>query len=124
MNKFILTVSVGISVLSQSYAADEIGGPGALKYLDNLKTCTPFTFSYPHPFVHGFTGQNIIKGKEAGNCLVTFVMPHDKKLECRFTPETIKLLTSEAAYEEARQQSFAFADSAPASKRMAEECKL
>jgi hypothetical protein len=124
MNKFILTVSLGISLLSPVLRGDEIGGPSALKYLDNLKTCTPFTYSYPHPFVHGFTGQNIIKGKEAGICLVTFVMPHDKKLECRFTSETIKLLTSEAAYEEVRQQNFAFANSAPASKRMAEECKL
>jgi hypothetical protein len=122
MNKFILTASLGVTLLSQTYAADEAAG--ALKYLDNLKACAPFTFSYPHPFVRGFLGQNIIKGKMGGNCHVTFVMPGNKRLECNFTPETVRLLTDEAAYEAARQQKFVGSTSDPASKRMSEECKL
>ena len=123
MNKFLLTLSVSATLLSPTYAGNEVDA-GALEYLDNLKTCTPFTFNYPHPFVPGFTAQNIIKGKLAGNCRVTFVMPGDKKLNCQFTPETVKLLTSEAIYEEARQNRYSGSTSDPASKRMSEECKM
>jgi hypothetical protein len=123
MHKSLLTLSVSATLLSPAYAGNEIDA-GAVKYLDHLKTCTPFTLQYPHPAVPGFTAQNIIKQKVAGNCLVTFVMPGDKKLNCQFTPETVKLLTSEAKYEEARQNRYSGATSDAVSQRMSEECKL
>ena len=123
MNKFLTTLSVGAALLSPAFAG-EVADAGAVKYLDSLKTCTPFALKYPHPFVPGFTAQNIIKEKVAGNCLVTFVMPGDKKLNCRFTPETVKLLTSEAKYAEARQNRYTGAASDAANQRMSEECKL
>ncbi|HEV7613942.1 MAG TPA: hypothetical protein VGO37_18830 [Steroidobacteraceae bacterium] len=122
MNRFLLKLSVGATLLSPAYAGNE--DAGAVKYLDHLKTCTPFTLQYPHPIVPGFTAQNIIKEKVAGNCLVTFVMPGDKKLNCRFTSETIKLLTTEAKYAEARQNRYVGSTSDAVSQRMAEECKL
>jgi len=59
-----------------------------------------------------------------GNCLVAFIMPGDKKLECAFTPETIKLLTSEAKYREAREHKMSGSTSDSISEKMAEECKL
>jgi hypothetical protein len=123
MNKIIRAASLGIVLWSPSHAGDDQEA-SALRYLDNLKTCTPYSFSYPHPFVRGFTGQNIIKGKMAGNCLVTFVMPGDKKLECAFTPETIKLMTSEDKYQEAREHKMSGSMSDSISKKMTEECKL
>jgi hypothetical protein len=123
MNKIVLAVSLVIALWSPSHAGDDHDA-SALRYLDSLKTCTPYSFSYPHPFVRGFTGQNIIKGKMADNCLVTFIMPGDKKLECAFTPDTIKLLTSEAKYQEAREHKMSGSTSDSISKKMTEECKL
>ena len=123
MKKCMLTVNVIGALLSPAFAGNEADA-GAVKYLDSLKTCAPFTLKYPHPFVPSFTAQNIIRGEVAGNCLVTFVMPGDKKLNCRFTPETVKLLTSEAKYAEARQNTYTGAASDAASQKMSEECKL
>jgi hypothetical protein len=123
MNKCFLAVGLGITLSSPSFASDDYEA-GTLKYMDNLKTCTPSNFSYPHPFVQGFTGQNIIKGRKADNCLVTLVMPGNKKLNCEFTPETIKLLTSEAKYQEVREHRMSGSTSDPISKKMTEECKL
>ena len=125
MKQPILAASLCAALLGLAYADEtDKSGAGALKYLDNLKMCAPFTYSYPHPFVKGFRGQNIIKGKIGGNCLVSFVMPGDKRLECQFSPETVALLTNEAAYEQARQQKFTGSTSDPANTRMQQECKF
>lgn len=123
MNKFLLTIGVSATLLSPVFAGNETDAD-AVKYLDSLKTCTRFTLKYLHPFVPGFTAQNIIRKKIAGNCLVIFVMPGDKKLNCRFTPETVKLLTSEAKYAEARENRYTGSTSDAVSQRMSHECKL
>ena len=123
MYKSLLTLSMSAALLTPAYAGNGIDA-GAVKYLDHLKTCTPYTLQYPHPIVPGFTAQNIIKKKVAGKCLVTFVMPGNKKLNCQFTPETVKLLTSEEKYEEARHGSYSGATSDAVNQRMSEECKL
>ena len=122
--KQLIWASLCAAWLSHAHAADDAPGAAALKYLDNLKICTPYTYSYPHPFIKGFRGQNIIKGKMGANCLVTFIMPGDKKLECQFSAETVTLLTNDAAYEQVRQQKMVGSTSDPVNIRMAQECKL
>ena len=96
----------------------------AIQYLDHLKACTPHTFKYPHPFVPSFTGQDIIKGREGDKCHVTFIMPNNLKMECELSAETIRLMTSEAKYREARAGEFQGSSSDPESKRVGQECRL
>lgn len=105
--------------------ADDDPSAGAIQYLNHLKTCTPYTFKYPHPLVQGFTGQNIIHGKEGDLCLVTYLMPNSLKAECGHGPTTIKRMTSEAAYEKARSGEFAFSFSSDDQDAVAKkECHL
>ena len=79
---------------------------GVIKYLDALKTCRPTTLRYPNPMVPGFTNENVIKGMQDGKCGVTMVMPGSLTMDCAFTPATVRLLTDERHYEDARQDRF------------------
>ena len=93
-------------------------------YYDYLKTCTPHAFSYPHPFVKGFTGKNIIKGKQDGKCRVEIYMPGNMKMDCAFSKSCISVLTSEEEYENARNKRLEGSSSSPKSKCMSNECKM
>jgi hypothetical protein len=112
---------LGLSI-SFSYAASSDFCANTIKYYDNLKMCTPYTFSYPHPLMPTFTGKNIIVGKKGDKCDVVFLMPGDMKMSCRFSQETIALMTSEAKYKEARECSFTASSSDPVNERMDKEC--
>lgn len=92
-------------------------------YMDNLKTCTPYTFSYPNPLDPGTTSKNIIKGKSGDHCLVEFILPNDMKMECSFSTAAISALTSEQKYEEARKHEMSGSSEDQASQFMSKECK-
>ena len=97
---------------------------GSIIYLNNLKTCTPYTFTYRHPFVENFTAQNAIKGQQGGKCFVTTTMPKNMQLECQLSPDTINLMTSEAKYRELRKHEMSGSTSDPASTAANRECTL
>ena len=50
----------------------------------------------------GFTAKNIIRGQSGDKCLVTFVMPDNMIMDCRFSRDAVKLMTSARQYEQAR----------------------
>jgi hypothetical protein len=123
MAKLFFVTVLAASISGAGIAAEDFYA-GTIKYYDNLKTCTPYTFSYPHPLVPGFTGQNVIKGKKGDKCQVTMLMPGNLKMQCEFSAATIKLMTSEAKYKEAREHQMSGSTSDPASEKMNEECKV
>lgn len=73
----------------------------AIQFLDHMKTCTPYSFTYLMPDAD-FTVQNIIKGERSGKCQVTYFMADKSKLECELSAETIKLMTSDTQYKALR----------------------
>ncbi|HED13994.1 MAG TPA: hypothetical protein ENI62_10150 [Gammaproteobacteria bacterium] len=95
---------------------------GTISYMDKLRSCTPHTFSYPHPFLKGFTGKNIIKGMRDDQCIVDYVMPNNMLMHCAYSAETIAMLTSEQKYREARTGRFSGSTSSRESKAMTKEC--
>ncbi len=105
---------------------DDYDSAGAVRYLDDLKTCTPYTWKYPNPFVPGFTDQDIIRGKRGDKCQVTYLMPNDLKADCEHSAATIKQMTSESAYEQARSGEYtaSFHLSSNADSPFNHECHL
>ncbi|HEU5047763.1 MAG TPA: hypothetical protein VFT64_07970 [Rickettsiales bacterium] len=95
----------------------------SMMYMDNLKTCTPYTFAYPNPMDPSSTSKNIIKGKEGDHCLVEFLLPNNMKMECSFSPAAITALTSEQKYDEARKHEMSGSSEDNASQFMTQECK-
>jgi len=94
----------------------------AITYMDKLKSCSPYTYSYPHPFFKTFTGKNIIKGKQQKGCAVDYLLPNHLTMRCVYSPETIRLLTSNQKYQEVKTGRFHGSTSSPESKAMAKEC--
>lgn len=60
-------------------------------YLKNLKSCTPSTYSYPHPMIPGFTGRNVIKGYEGDKCIIHFYIPGDIVMKCKVSSRYVEL---------------------------------
>lgn len=92
-------------------------------YMDNLKTCTKYTFTYTNPLDPTSTLKNVIKGKQGDHCMVEFIMPNNMKMECSFSPAAIQALTSEQKYEEARKHEIPGSTEDTASQFMTQECK-
>jgi len=61
-------------------------------YIENLRTCNPSTYSYPHPVIPGFTGKNVIKGYKGGNCLIDMYMPNNMIMQCKASDRTVELM--------------------------------
>jgi hypothetical protein len=98
----------------------------AIKYLDHLKTCTPYSFEYLMPNTD-MTVQNIIKGEQSGKCQVTYLMgsnsKFESKFECELSVETIELMTRDVMYQQLRSgKPLASADEA--ANRFLQECRL
>jgi hypothetical protein len=109
--------------VQQRNASDDLS-TGATQYLDHLKSCIPYTFKYPHPLVAGFTGENIIKGRQGDKCQVIYLMPNNLRAECEHGPATITRMTSESAYQEARAGEFNFSFSSNSDGPASRECHL
>lgn len=110
----ILAIMVSLPLLSLCQtAADKENEAkyfdGYAKYLDHLKTCTPYTWSFEHlPANPSVSGKNIIKGQLQGNCFVTefqYMEGHESEptiQRCEYSPESIAFMTSKAMYQDAR----------------------
>ena len=70
---------------------------GTFAYLENLRTCTPSTYSYPHPIIPGFTGKNVIKGYKGGNCLIDIYMPNNMIMQCKASSRHVELMRNQTA---------------------------
>ena len=73
-----------------------------IRYYNNLKTCSPYTFSF-ESFVGN--GQNEIVGRKNDRCHV-IVTTGDYTFNCNFSNKTIASLTSAQKYQEARENIF------------------
>ncbi len=94
-----------------------------ITFMDHLKTCTPHSFSYPHPFVRGFTGGNIIHGKQDDKCRVDYHMPNNLLMRCKLSARTVALMTNEQRYKDARKGRISGSSSSEESKAMTRECE-
>lgn len=103
-----------------------------IKWLDNLKTCTHYTFTteFDNPFGGGakLTQIQTIKGKEGNLCLVTYETKGQSLITCRFTPEGLKTMTQDKFYEQARSNNWSFSyngdNLTDDQKVMQEQCKV
>ena len=68
-----------------------------LRYIENLVSCAPSTYTYTHPMIPGFTGKNVIKGDDQGRCLLQIHMPGDIIMQCAASARHIKLLRNQTA---------------------------
>lgn len=123
MKKSVLVFSF-LFLLAFPCAAKNHFFADSIKYMDHLKSCTPHIFSYQHPFAKGFIGQNIIKGKKGDRCFVTIFMPNNQKMECNFSPPTIKILTAPSKYEAARQHKATGSNQTFENSQTQRECKV
>lgn len=60
-------------------------------YMKNLKSCTPSTYSYPHPMVPGFTAKNVITGYEDDKCIIHFYIPGDSVIKCKASSRYVEV---------------------------------
>jgi hypothetical protein len=103
-----------------------------IKWLDNLKTCTRYTFTteFDNPFGGGAKQTQIqtINGKEGNLCLVTYETKGQYLTACRFTPEGLKTMTQDKFYEQARNNDWSFSyngnNLTDDQKVMQEQCKV
>jgi hypothetical protein len=121
---FLLVAMATLSL--PSVRAADYPYAAAIQYLDHLRTCTPYSFKYLMPNTD-MTVQNIIKGEQSGKCQVTYLMgdssKFESKFECELSPETIKLMTSDAIYQGLRSgKPLASADEG--TSRFLQECRL
>jgi len=68
-----------------------------LRYIENLVSCAPSTYTYTHPMIPGFTGKNVIKGDDQGRCLIQIHMPGDMIMECAASARHVELLRNQTA---------------------------
>ena len=68
-----------------------------LRYIENLVSCAPSTYTYTHPMIPGFTGKNVIKGDDQGRCLLQIHMPGDIIMQCAASARHIELLRNQTA---------------------------
>ena len=94
-------------------------GSDVVAYLDALAECRTGTFPTVMPGVGSI--DNIIDGRDAGRCLVRTAML-GREIVCRYSNETIALLTSPDKYEDARNGVIRGSTGSEESRRVGEEC--
>jgi hypothetical protein len=103
-------------------------------YIQNLGTCNPSTYSYPHPLVPGFIGKNVIRGNSDGSCLIDMYMPNDMIMKCTASNRTVELmqyqtrvmlkeLQDSGRYEFSIEINVGTGSTSELSKLIGEECK-
>jgi hypothetical protein len=75
-------------------------------FLDHLKECKRFEYSYPHPMKFEFTARSTIKWEKEDHCHVEYTAPPDKVLSCKFTKDCVDLLTAPEKYRDLKQKKF------------------
>lgn len=68
-----------------------------LRYIENLVSCAPSTYTYTHPMIPGFTGKSVVKGDDQDRCLIQIHMPGDLIMECAASARHIELLRNQTA---------------------------
>lgn len=98
-----------------------------IKWLDNLKTCTPYAVSFPNPLLP-VTQNQTIKGKDGDLCQVTYETPGKYLVNCRFSPDGIKAMTAAPFYEDVKNNRWLLYyesdHNTTAAKVMNQECKI
>jgi hypothetical protein len=100
---------------------------GSIKFLEHLKTCTPFSFTYEHPLI-GDQAEHRIAGKENGACHVVYVIPTGERdrvitRDCHLSDSTIALMTTDEKFKQLRDWITAGSTSDPVNTAMDRECR-
>ncbi len=103
---------------SRPMMGTEAFSEGTIRYYDNLKKCSPYTFSFESLFGKS---QNKIVGRKNDRCLVLHII-ETYTTTCNYSNETIALLTSAEKYEEARGNTFSASSNSALAQRVAAEC--
>lgn len=83
-----------------------IFGSPATEFLDNLKACTPYNYSAPHPDISNYMATNAIVGRRGDKCLVHFSLPNKMKMICAFGDDDVTNLTGDDQYDKTRRLNF------------------
>ena len=94
-------------------------GADRVAYLDALAHCTAGTFSVV--MSGGRSIDNIVDGREGNRCVVRTRM-QGREILCRYSSETIALLTSPEKYEDARTGVVRGSTDSEESRRVSQEC--
>lgn len=133
-----LLTTIGLAAppsLSQSSRPNPSKVNPAVERLNKLKTCTPATYSGPHPFNTDYTIYSVIKGWENDRCLVENTVRSSDGTElkgaawrCRYSRRTIALQTDKKAYEQAASGNYSSDSSDPRdaalSEALSRECEF
>jgi len=87
----------------ETNAATEDFYSGTITWLDNLKTCTPYSRSYLHPFL-AVQQIDTIKGMDGDQCMVSQETTGQFIFECRYTAEGLKTMTQDSFYQDAKNK--------------------
>jgi hypothetical protein len=130
MAQRLFALAAALLIASAGVCAQDLAAffDGSIKFLEHLKTCTPFTFTYEHPFVPGAMAEHSIKGKEGNGCHVVYVVPTGQKNEvitrdCHLSDSTIALMTTEEKFKELRDWVTRGSTSDPVNVAMDRECQ-
>jgi len=93
-----------------------------IKWLDNLKTCSPYQRSYLNP-VFNMQQIDTIKGKEGELCVVIQETAGKYQFECRYTAEGIKIMTQDSFYKDA-QNKILSASGSDVTDVMSKQCSI
>lgn len=96
---------------------------GVIAYMDHLRSCVPYTFSYQNPFMPNAVSQNVIRGRSGNHCLVT-MQTGPYTWDCSFSPEAISVMTSDAKYSDARNNTLSGSSDDLPSYYLRKECKF
>jgi hypothetical protein len=94
----------------------------SITWMDNLKTCTPYTRSYLNP-LFAVQQTDTIKGMEGDVCVVTQETAGKYIFECRYTADGIKTMTQDRFYQDAKNK-IASASGNDVSDVMGQQCKV
>jgi putative hemolysin len=77
--------------------------PMTITWMDNLKTCTPYSRSYLHPLL-AVQQTDTITGMDGDLCVVSQETAGRFRFECRYTADGIKTMTQDSFYQDAKNK--------------------
>ena len=89
-------------------------------YLNKLKACEPYVFTYKDPLFGVLTSK--IVGKDSGRCQVISHNDLSGEFICNYSDKTISILTSEEQYKKIEKGNISAPQSPELSSRMTAEC--
>ena len=116
---FAVASGVNAQSSSREKAQESLEKSGG--FIEHLKTCLPFSYTYQSPLNQKLQHKDTIKGKEGGDCLVTYEATGWMRSDCRFNAAAIEILTKPIPTQV--DGKISLSTNNPQSKIMKEQCQ-